>query len=134
MKKALHFLFFILLVASLPVSAQTNGLLPDQNPNFEISRAKYMQMADSINKWHATTMHNTYSAPDWYERKIESRNQRKAYRRELRMERARNSSYYSYPNYGYNDGWGNNGWNWGNRLLSPIYDITLPLLLYRWWR
>lgn len=131
MKRTLHFIFLLVMSASVPAAAQTGTLLPDQNPNFEISRAKYMQMADSINKWHATTQQNTYKAPDWYERKIESRNQRRAFRRELRLERARNNNFYNYPNYGYNYGWGG---NWGNRLLSPIYDITLPLLLYSWWR
>ncbi len=133
MIRKLHFLYLVLFSAYLPAAAQSNSLLPDQNPNFEISRTKYMQMADSINKWHATTQQNTYSAPDWYERKIESRNQRRAFRRELRLERARNNSYYNYPNYGYDNSWGGGG-RWGNRLLYPIYDITLPLLLYSWWR
>lgn len=133
MIRKLYFLLLVLVSASRPAAAQTTAVLPDQNPNFEISRAKYMQMADSINKWHATTQQNTYSAPDWYERKIESRNQRRAFRRELRLERARNNNFYNYPNYGFDNGWGGAG-RWGNRLLSPIYDITLPLLLYSWWR
>jgi len=100
-------------------------LLPDQNPNYMVSQAKYVLAADSINKQQDKTLQNTYKAYDWYEAREERRASRIAFRRELRMERARNS------------GW-NNGYGWNNQFnnpLWPLYQHALPLyLMYRWWR
>jgi len=82
-------------------------------------------IADSVNKFHSTTLQNTYEAYDWYEAKQKRRYDRIAFRRELRMERARNGG-----NWGNN--WYNNGWRNG---FSPMYDMALPFLLFnRWWR
>jgi hypothetical protein len=121
----------ILLTASLIVATVLAGtaqnLAPDQNPSFMVSQARYMQMADSINSWHGTTLQNTYKAIDYLEDKRELRANRKAWRRELRMERARNSGWYNgyyndyyYPYSSYNRPYGGTGW--GNYLWS-----TLPL-------
>lgn len=121
----------ILLTASLIVATVLAGtaqnLAPDQNPSFMVSQARYMQMADSINSWHGTTLQNTYKAIDYLEDKRELRANRKAWRRELRMERARNSGWYNgyyndyyYPYNSYNRPYGGTGW--GNYLWS-----TLPL-------
>jgi hypothetical protein len=86
-----------MMIASLAMS-QTM-LAENQNPNYMISQAKYTKMADSINTWHSTTPQETYKAIDWLADKREAREQRKAFRRELRMERARNGYYYN--DYGY---------------------------------
>lgn len=121
----------ILLTASLIVATVLTGtaqnLAPDQNPSFMVSQARYMQMADSINSWHGTTLQETYKAIDYLEDKRELRANRKAWRRELRMERARNSGWYNgyyndyyYPYNSYNRPLGGTGW--GNYLWS-----TLPL-------
>src|SRR5690606_10954389 len=67
-------------------------------PNYAVSRDKYMKMADSINAWHGTTAQETYRAIDYLEDKREAREQRRAFRQELRMERARRGYYY-YGNY-----------------------------------
>jgi Spy/CpxP family protein refolding chaperone len=93
------------------VSAQAD-LAPDQNPNFAVSRAKYMGMADSINTWHSTTIQDTYKAKDWLADKAEARMERRQFRRELRRYRAgwdepyynsyyNNYNYRYYPNNGY---------------------------------
>jgi hypothetical protein len=79
-------------------------LVEDQNPNYMISQAKYAQMADSLNSLHGTTPQETYKAIDWLADRREAREQRRAFRRELRMERARNGWYYNdysyyYPSY-----------------------------------
>lgn len=118
----------ILLAASLVVVATLSGtaqnLAQDQNPSFMVSQARYMKMADSINSWHGTTLQDTYKAIDYYEDKLALRASRKAWRRELRMERARNSGWYSgYYNdysYPYNSYYRPYGTGWGNYLWSTI--------------
>ena len=80
-------------------AAQSNRS-SDQNPDFAVSRTKYMSIADSVNQLHSTTVHQTYKAYDWYEAKMERRQKRQDFRRELRLERARYSNFY-HRNYGY---------------------------------
>lgn len=75
--------------------AQTE-LAPDQNPNFAVSRDKYMKIADSLNEWHSTTIQDRYKAIDWLADRKEARDQRQAFHRRLRLERA---SGYGYPYY-----------------------------------
>jgi hypothetical protein len=111
-------------------SMSQTGLVQDQNPNYLISEAKYTKMADSLNSLHGTTPQETYKAIDWMADRREAREQRRAFRRELRLERARygwynndysyypyygsNYNYYYHPyhnyRYGYRNGW-NNYWN-----------------------
>lgn len=120
------------LVTAIAATAQT--LAPDQNPSFMVSQARYMQMADSINSWHGTTVQDTYKAIDYYEDKLALRANRKAWRRELRMERARNSGWYNGYNNGYYYPYNSyyrpfGGTGWGNYLWS-----TLPLAAsIAWW-
>ena len=86
-------LFILALHINTAVKAQSQ-LLPDQNPDHAVSRSKYMAIADSVNQLHSTTLQQTYKAYDWYEAKMERRQNREAFRREIRLERARNSNYY----------------------------------------
>ena len=101
MKKNLLFLAVTITACfcSYIVTAQTN-LAPDQNPNYAVSRAKYMQIADSLNEWHSTTQQENYKAIDWLADRREARADRREFRRQLRMERARWSDY-GYYNDGY---------------------------------
>jgi hypothetical protein len=116
----------VMLVATAGMSQTT--LTEDQNPRYMESQAKYTNMADSINAWHGTTPQETYKAIDYLADKREAREQRKAFRRELRLERARNGYYYndyygyyhpgyygySYnyrPYYGYRSRWNRFYWN-----------------------
>lgn len=112
-----NLLSFILLSGGLMLShnlSAQNSLAPDQNPQFETSKTKYMAMADSVNAWHSTTTQETYKAIDYLEDKKLARHERQEFRRELRLERAR-SNYYSnryympYDNYNYNR-FRNNNW------------------------
>ena len=119
---------FLLLAGFLPAvsgQSQTN-LVPDQNPNFAVSRDKYMKMADSLNSWHSTTLQETYKAIDWLADRKEARSDRRESRRQLRLERARWYGDYNYDNYNYNpynryrrgyynNGYYNNGYYRGNR-------------------
>ncbi len=82
--------------------AEAQNLAPDQNPNFAVSRDKYMQLADSVNRWHGTTFQETYSAPDWVERRELRRKENRQFRRDLRLERQRRGYQpYHYQPYGY---------------------------------
>ncbi|NII24568.1 hypothetical protein HB364_05745 [Pseudoflavitalea sp. X16] len=132
----------LVVVSALTSTAQDNSLA-QQNPSYMVSQARYMKMADSINSWHGTTIQDTYKAIDYLEDKREQRANRRAWRHELRMERARNSGWYNngyyndyYPSYGngyyYNRPWGyrNNRNNWDNYLWN-----TLPLAatIGLWW-
>jgi hypothetical protein len=104
------YLLTILLAAATVTNAQT-GLAPDQNPNYAISRDKYMKMADSLNSWHSTTLQNTYEAIDWRTDKEKAKEERREFRQQLRLERARWSGYdyrnegYFYPSYNYRPGY-----------------------------
>jgi hypothetical protein len=114
-------LFFLMLLFSMCAQAQNNS---DQNPDYAVSRKKYMAIADSVNQLHSTTLQQTYKAFDWYEAKMERRQNREAFRRELRLERARGSNYYN-RNYGYQSPYYvpyNNGYYRNNRHFN-----------FRWW-
>lgn len=147
MKRSIH-LFFYLLSAGLFLVTGTNaqtGLAPDQNPNYMISRDKYLHLADSITAYHSTTIQDTYKAIDWMEYRREARESRRQFRRDLRMERARNYGYYNYdPIYDYNyypyynryRNYRNYGY-YGRGYNGNFYRHTVPLAVtigaLAWW-
>ncbi len=113
MKKNILFIFSLISIFSLSAIAQGDSV-KDQNPNYQVSRDKYMKLADSLTDWHSTTFQDTYKAIDWLADRKEARQERQEFRRQLRMERARwNNNYvgrYYYPYYrnswyNYNSGW-----------------------------
>lgn len=135
MKKVLLPLFTFVVLA---ISVEAQNLAPDQNPRYMESQQRYMRMADSINTWHGTTPQETYKAIDFLVDKREAREARKAYRRELRMERARwnNDFYYGYGGYynnyypgsyrsGYRSHWNNYFWN--------TMSVAAGIGLAKWW-
>lgn len=139
MKKYLLQLSFIALafLISFTTVAQTQ-LAPDQNPNFSVSRDKYMKMSDSVTTWHSTTQQETYKAVDWLADRKEARADRREFRRQLRSERAR-WSYDYYDNYNYSPSYryGNN--RYGNNYYNGYYrrnnSFTIsPWGLGYWWR
>lgn len=134
----------LLTVAAFTATAQTD-LAPDQNPNYKISLQKYTQIKDSLQSNMNTTVQQTYKAYDWYEAKME----RKQQRREARYERRRLNAMYGYNNFGYYNNWGYNGWNngyynnwnnwnnrgWGNNNWNWFWN-NRPSIGYRsgnWW-
>jgi signal transduction histidine kinase len=108
----------IICFISLTALAQSS-LAPDQNPNYLISQQKYMQHKDSLQSTMNTTVQQTYKAYDWYQAKLE----RKQNRIENRNQRRLYNSYYNGSRY-YNayDYSGYNGYRnnyYGNRYRSP---------------
>jgi hypothetical protein len=103
-RNVLYNMLLLPLVMLIATWSMSQTLVEDQNPNYMISQAKYAQMADSLNALHGTTPQETYKAIDWLADRREAREQRRAFRRELRMERAKNGWYYNdysyyYPRY-----------------------------------
>jgi hypothetical protein len=123
MKIAIHRTLFVLaLVFAAGIAMAQTELAPDQNPNFAVSRAKYMKVADSTNAWQGTTSQQTYKAIDFLADRAEARANRRAFRQELRMERARNGYYYDnswYPSMNLNYGRYGNRWGSYNNFYSP---------------
>jgi hypothetical protein len=122
MKKSLLSASMLLTGFFLSVSGNSQlALAPDQNPNFAVSRDKYMKMADSLNAWHSTTLQENYKAIDWLADRKEARADRREFRQQLRLERARwyNNDYYNnydyYPSYYGNRGYYNNNYYYNNR-------------------
>lgn len=134
-KNVLYNLLLLPLAMLIGTWGMSQSLAPDQNPDYMVSQAKYMGMADSLNSLHGTTPQETYKAIDWMADRQERRDERRAFRRQLRMERARNGWYYNdysyyyptnayYPRYSgnywynyhpyhnyYRPRWNNNYWN-----------------------
>ena len=123
--------FFCTYIAAV---AQTE-LAPNQNPNYAISRAKYMQIADSLNEWHSTTQQEIYKAIDWLADMKEARADRRELISQLRMERSRNGSYndrYYYPyNYYYRNN--NNFYRYNNWRRNRSFGFYPSLGLNFWW-
>jgi hypothetical protein len=117
---------YLLLIASYLISNAAGAqasLAPDQNPDFAISRDKYIKIADSVNAWHSTTIQDTYKAIDWIADKQEARAERREFRRDLRRYRAANSyGYYGYYNYNYgNRGYYRNNYRRGYNYYPNYY-------------
>ena len=136
----------LILVITLTGTAQNTQSLQEQNPSFMVSQARYMKMADSINSWHSTTLQETYKAIDYLEDKREQRANRRAWRHELRMERARNSGWYNgfgyngyYNNYAYPynyydrpGNYYNRGARWDNYLWNTL-PLAATIGAISWW-
>lgn len=125
MKRNLIFIMSCIagLAFTTAVYAQKNDLLNDQNPRYQESRAKYIELADSLNRNQGSTVQSTYKAYDWYE----AREERRKLRRERNYQLNLNSGYYynspyfypsiSYGNYGFGGQFGYGGYGgygWGN--------------------
>ncbi|MEC4112536.1 hypothetical protein [Myroides pelagicus] len=106
---------------SVGQTVHAQELVEDQNPDYRNSMYKYVAISDSLTTTLSTTIQDTYKAYDWYEVKQERKAQRKLWRHEERMTRAKyGRSYYNdyygngyngYYNSYYNNGY-NNSWNW----------------------
>ncbi|HJV19944.1 MAG TPA: hypothetical protein VJ552_08730 [Sediminibacterium sp.] len=95
-------LIICLLLTSAGAEAQTGVLLPDQNPNYLQSQEKYTKLKDSLLIYSNSTSQQTYQAFDWYQDKLNRRNDRRTYRRQ---------NQWSYPSFGYtNYGWDQYGY------------------------
>jgi hypothetical protein len=103
MKRIVLYNLLLLPLAMLIATwGMSQSLAEDQNPNYLISQDKYTVMADSLNALHGTTPQETYKAIDWMADRQAARDQRRAFRRQLRLARAGYGWYGTYYNgYGY---------------------------------
>ena len=127
------YLLILSLVAFIHTINAQEPLVPNQNPNYAISRAKYMNMSDSITAWQGTTTQDTYKAIDWMADRIEARQNRREFRRDLRMERAR------WSGYDYNDNYRGRYFNnyyypYDNYYRRNRFGVTPWYGLNFWWR
>jgi hypothetical protein len=102
---AISFLFYINVSAQETVTTTT--LLPDQNPNYQKSRDKYMAESVTLTKTEGTTIQQTYKAIDDVQAKKERKELAIEHRHERRMARIQSRSYRRQAYY--NNGWRNNG-------------------------
>ncbi|MFY7652695.1 MAG: hypothetical protein ACOVQE_08315 [Chitinophagaceae bacterium] len=115
----------LLFVGFTGAIAQETNLLPDQNPNYLVSKNKYLAMADSLKANQNTTVQETYKAFDWYQAKMDRRQQRFESRRQIRLANAQANRNF------FNNGWGFDTWR------NPWrFQNTLPSIGFRsgnWW-
>ena len=128
-RNVLYNLLLLPLAMLIATWGMSQSLAPDQNPDYMVSQARYMGMADSLNVTHGETIQDTYKAIDWMADRQQRREDRRAFRRQLRLERARNGYYYNdygYYNSGYYSGYssyypGYSGNYWYNN-YSPYHN------------
>jgi len=101
---------FALLLFFNFANAQEN---PDQNPNYKQSMDFYMKQQNGLQQNMNTTVQNTYNAYDWYQNKLDKRQERVNYRHQIRFARASAPVYSYYPYNNYNSI--NNQRNWRYR-------------------
>jgi hypothetical protein len=119
-------LFFIGFISSLQAQQQ---LAPDQNPNYLISQQKYTGIKDSLQSTMNTTVQQTYKAYDWYQAKLERKQNRIENRNVRRLYRSYND--YSYFNNDrFNNRWNNGFNNWNNRRFFPS---SIGYRTGNWW-
>lgn len=115
---------FIAMTAFAATAQTTPALAPDQNPRYAESRDRYIKAQDQLLLTMNTTIQQTYKAYDFYEAKMERKQQRITDRRDRRQIRAQYSNYYNpydnYNNYNYSPyryapvhRYRHNGWRWG---------------------
>ncbi len=113
------------------IQAQTQ-LVADQNPNYIVSQKTYMQLNDSLQAYMNVTEQDTYKAYDWYEAKMERKQNRINTRQQVRINRSLNSYNNWNDNY-YDNGWNNNYGNknrWNN---SRFYPGSIGYRTGNWW-
>jgi hypothetical protein len=99
-RTVLYNLLLLPLTMLIATWGMSQSLAPDQNPDYMVSQSRYMGMADSLTSTHGETIQETYKAIDWMADRQQRRDDRRAFRRQLRLERARYGwSYNDYSNY-----------------------------------
>lgn len=122
MKHIITIALSALFCIGLQAQNDSVNLLPDQNPNFQRSRAKYMEQSAELTKNQGQTIQDTYKAIDDVQAKKERRELAATRRHERRMARIMSRGYgyggyyngYGYDNYGYNNYGYNNYGYYGN--------------------
>ena len=78
------FLLLSLLFLTGGIFVFGQELAPNQNPNYQQSRNKYMGFADSLTSYQSTTIQDTYKAIDYLADKAEAKAERRAFRNKLK--------------------------------------------------
>lgn len=112
-------LIFLFLIALFSPALLAQVAENDQNPNYRASMEKYMNRKDTLLQNMGETVQQTYKAidpiADRKEARLERQEERRQFRRALRLERARRPQIFAprRRGWGWNNGW-NNGWNTWN--------------------
>jgi hypothetical protein len=106
--------------------ADTNTLLPDQNPNYQKSRDKYVAESATLTKNEGQTVQQTYKAIDDVQAKKERKELASQRRQDRRMARIqsrgqRNRYYGNYDYNNYNNGYYANGYTNPYGFYHPQY-------------
>jgi hypothetical protein len=128
------YLLILSLIAIFHTVYSQEPLAPNQNPNYAVSRAKYMSMSDSITAWQGTTSQDTYKAIDWMADRAEARANRREFRRELRLARARWFNNYNYSDYYRGRYFNNYYYPYDNYYRRNRFGVTPWYGLNFWWR
>lgn len=120
-----YYLFIVFTTMVLGVNAQLD-LVANQNPNYLSSQQYYVQKADSLESTMNTTVQDTYKAYDFYENKLERKQNRIKNRHQVRLARAYNPNYY-FDRFYYNN------WCWNNpRGFNTFGGYRLGNWWWRW--
>ena len=88
MKISAVYILFFLPFALTQANAQQNGLAPDQNPRYKESQERYIKQTDSLSNTEGITLQQTYKAYDWYEARLERRQQNREWRHQQNFNRS----------------------------------------------
>ncbi|MBX2930758.1 MAG: hypothetical protein KF781_02285 [Chitinophagaceae bacterium] len=113
--------FILILTAGLFLSAnaqEKEQIASDQNPNYMVSQTKYVKQAEELQKTMNTTQQQTYKAYDWYEAKLEKKENRIKTRQQVRINRSLSNNFY----------YRNNRWNDRN-----FYNPRVGYRTNNWW-
>lgn len=111
MKEIIYLSALLFIIPTL--YGQEQQLINNQNPNYQISLEKYTANTQEYNTTQGTTTQNTYKAIDPLEEKRELKSikrkykaQRRLWRHQERLERAKNTTTYNYSEpYLYRNSW-----------------------------
>jgi hypothetical protein len=128
--RTLIFIFLIAFLANANTFAQVAE--NDQNPNYRSSMEKYMQRKDTLLQNMGETVQQTYKAidpiADRREARLERKEDRRAFRRALRLERARRPQIINPRRRGW--GWNNGGTTVGITVGTMAGITTVPLIRF----
>lgn len=126
MKTLFSFLILFNVVIAQAQTTATASLLPDQNPNYQKSRDKYMNESAELTKSEGQTIQQTYKAIDDVQAKKERKELASQRRHERKMARIqsrgfRRNNYSYYDPYNYNNGYYYNGYSNPYGFYHPQY-------------
>lgn len=128
-------LILVLMITTVAANAQDASLAAGQNPRYRESMDKYMASKDDLQKTNNTTVQETYKAYDWYQAKMERRQDRINYRRQLNLYRYGYNNPYGnyYSNDYYNDNYYNDSYRYNYRSNNYRQNCHRPYNNWYYW-